>query len=345
MHSKYASCGANKCCATQGRSCPGASHECTHCKRTGHLDSACIQELKKKVDVKLATVSFTAAVAETTEDSLEDPHFGKDDGATMDTIGEHYLKRLPSSVRYTVSPLPAPVPVQIAGEDGAVVQATYSADVPDVMFGEKRADLSFLILPDSPVPFLFSKALAQHLSAVIDYRSDLITILSASGDPTELLWIDLGRYYAMTLQQAPVFEASPAISITLSPADPSAAFMATVSTPAEAPLQEISVSDDDNDDCPSLCSSSDTASDCADGESACPNQANPSSSASKPPLPSAPSGPLASSMMVMASSPEHSLLWVREVHGVVPSDDDSRDFFYEVHAWGTHQKCALEKRA
>uniref|UniRef100_A0A0G4GQK6 Uncharacterized protein n=1 Tax=Chromera velia CCMP2878 TaxID=1169474 RepID=A0A0G4GQK6_9ALVE len=113
--------GANKRCATQGRPCPGASHECTHCKRTGHLDSACIQELKKKVDVKLATVSFTAAAAETTEDSLEDPHFGKDDGATVDAVGENYLKRLPSSVRYTVSPLPAPVPVQTAGEDGAVV--------------------------------------------------------------------------------------------------------------------------------------------------------------------------------------------------------------------------------
>uniref|UniRef100_A0A0G4IA92 Integrase catalytic domain-containing protein n=1 Tax=Chromera velia CCMP2878 TaxID=1169474 RepID=A0A0G4IA92_9ALVE len=229
-------------------------------------------ELKKKVDVKLATVSFTAAVAETTEDSLEDPHFGKDDGATVDAVGENYLKRLPSSVQYTVFPFPAPVLVQTAGEDGAVVQATHSADVPDVMCGEKRADLSFLILLDSPVPFLFFKALAQRLGAVMDYRSDLMTIPSASGDPAELLWIDLGRYYAMTLQQAPVFEASPAISVTLSPAGPPAAFMATVSAPAEAPFQEISVSNNDDDDCPSLCGSSDTASDCTDGESACPNQ-------------------------------------------------------------------------
>uniref|UniRef100_A0A0G4IFQ4 Uncharacterized protein n=1 Tax=Chromera velia CCMP2878 TaxID=1169474 RepID=A0A0G4IFQ4_9ALVE len=272
MHSKCAGCGANKRCATQGRPCPGVSHECTQCKQTGHLDSTCIQELKKKVDVKLATVSFTAAAVETTEDSLEDPHFGKDDGATVDAVGKNYLKRLPSSVRYTVSPLPAPVPVQTAGEDGVVMQATHSADVPDIMFGEKRADLSFLILPDSPVPFLFSKALAQRLGAVMDYRSDLMTIPSAFGDPTELLWIDLGRYYAMTLRQAPVFEASPAISVTLSPAGPPAAFMATVSAPVEAPLQEIYVSDDDDDDCPSLCGSSDTAFDCADGESACPNQ-------------------------------------------------------------------------
>jgi len=30
---------------------------------------------------------------------------------------------------------------------------------------------------------------------------------------------------------------------------------------------------------------------------------------------------------------------------VVPSSDDSRDFFYEVHVWGTHQKYALEKYA
>uniref|UniRef100_A0A0G4GQN4 Reverse transcriptase Ty1/copia-type domain-containing protein n=1 Tax=Chromera velia CCMP2878 TaxID=1169474 RepID=A0A0G4GQN4_9ALVE len=322
------------------------------------------------------------------------------------------------------------------------------------MFGEKRADLSFLILSDSPVPFLFSKALAQRLSAVMDYRSDLMTIPSASGDPTELLWIDLGRYYAITLRQAPVFEASPAISVTLSPAGPPAAFMATVSAPAEPPLQEISVSDDDDDDCPSLCGSSDTASDCADSENACPNQGerdtvslppsffatfietgerfvfllsnlqslvmeahcncahvgvedvlsqlrrvfsfevsvrslrevvrkvlascvpcsrvkgpvgfsiprssfnrraypgarlhmdtDPSSSASEPPLPSAPSGLLAPGTMVVASSPEHSLLWVGEVHGAVPSGDDSRDFLYEVHAWGTHQKCALKKRA
>uniref|UniRef100_A0A0G4HWB8 Integrase catalytic domain-containing protein n=1 Tax=Chromera velia CCMP2878 TaxID=1169474 RepID=A0A0G4HWB8_9ALVE len=230
------------------------------------------QELKKKVDVKLATVSFTVAAAETTEDSLEDPHFGKDDGATVDAVGENYLKRLPSSVRYTVSPLPAPVPVQTAGEDGALVQAMQSADVPDVMFGEKRADLSFLILLDSLVPFFFSKALAQHLGAVIDYRSDLMTIRSAFGDPMELLWIDFGHYYAMTLQQAPVFEASPAISVTLSLAGPPAAFMATVSAPVEPPLQKISVSDDDDDDCPSLCGSFDTASNCTDGENVCPNQ-------------------------------------------------------------------------
>uniref|UniRef100_A0A0G4FSA7 Uncharacterized protein n=1 Tax=Chromera velia CCMP2878 TaxID=1169474 RepID=A0A0G4FSA7_9ALVE len=173
---------------------------------------------KKEVDVKLATVSFTATAAETIEDSLEDPHFGKDDGATVDAVGENYLKRLPSSMQYTVSPFSAPVPVQTAGEDGAVVQTTHSVDVPDVMFGEKCADLSFFMLSDSPVPFFFFKALAQHLGAMMDYRSDLMTIFSAFGDPMELFWINLGRYYAMTLRQAPVFEASPAISITLSPA-------------------------------------------------------------------------------------------------------------------------------
>uniref|UniRef100_A0A0G4HGA1 Uncharacterized protein n=1 Tax=Chromera velia CCMP2878 TaxID=1169474 RepID=A0A0G4HGA1_9ALVE len=227
-------------------------------------------ELKKKVNIKLVTVSFTVAAAETIEDShsLEDPHFGKDDGATVDAVSENYLKRLPSSVRYTVSPLAVPVPVQTAREDGAAVQVTHSTAISDIMFGEKRADLSFLILSDSPVPFLFSKALAQRLGAVIDYRSDLMTILSASSDLMELPWINLGRYYAMTLRQAPVFEASPAISVTLSPVGPLAAFMATVSTPVEPPLQEISVSDDDDDDCSSLCGSFDTASDCADGESA-----------------------------------------------------------------------------
>uniref|UniRef100_A0A0G4H9U0 Reverse transcriptase Ty1/copia-type domain-containing protein n=1 Tax=Chromera velia CCMP2878 TaxID=1169474 RepID=A0A0G4H9U0_9ALVE len=49
--------------------------------------------------------------------------------------------------------------------------------------------------------------------------------------------------------------------------------------------------------------------------------------------------------MVIGRSPEHSLLWVGEILGVLPSDGAAEgDVRYEVHAWGSHQRCALSRR-
>uniref|UniRef100_A0A0G4HX30 Reverse transcriptase Ty1/copia-type domain-containing protein n=1 Tax=Chromera velia CCMP2878 TaxID=1169474 RepID=A0A0G4HX30_9ALVE len=49
--------------------------------------------------------------------------------------------------------------------------------------------------------------------------------------------------------------------------------------------------------------------------------------------------------MVIGRSPEHSLLWVGEILGVLPSDGAAEgDVWYEVHAWGSHQQCALFRR-
>uniref|UniRef100_A0A0G4HPK0 Reverse transcriptase Ty1/copia-type domain-containing protein n=1 Tax=Chromera velia CCMP2878 TaxID=1169474 RepID=A0A0G4HPK0_9ALVE len=49
--------------------------------------------------------------------------------------------------------------------------------------------------------------------------------------------------------------------------------------------------------------------------------------------------------MVIGRSLEHSLLWVGEILGVLPSDGAAEgDVRYEVHVWGSHQRCALSRR-
>uniref|UniRef100_A0A0G4HAD9 Uncharacterized protein n=1 Tax=Chromera velia CCMP2878 TaxID=1169474 RepID=A0A0G4HAD9_9ALVE len=49
--------------------------------------------------------------------------------------------------------------------------------------------------------------------------------------------------------------------------------------------------------------------------------------------------------MVIDHSPEHSLLWVGKILGILPSDGAAEgDIRYEVHAWGSHQRCALSRR-
>uniref|UniRef100_A0A0G4IDL2 Reverse transcriptase Ty1/copia-type domain-containing protein n=1 Tax=Chromera velia CCMP2878 TaxID=1169474 RepID=A0A0G4IDL2_9ALVE len=55
--------------------------------------------------------------------------------------------------------------------------------------------------------------------------------------------------------------------------------------------------------------------------------------------------PLQPGTMVIGRSPEHSLLWVGEILGILPSDGATEgDVRYEVHAWGSHQRYALSCR-
>uniref|UniRef100_A0A0G4IDK7 Integrase catalytic domain-containing protein n=1 Tax=Chromera velia CCMP2878 TaxID=1169474 RepID=A0A0G4IDK7_9ALVE len=55
--------------------------------------------------------------------------------------------------------------------------------------------------------------------------------------------------------------------------------------------------------------------------------------------------PLQPGTMVIGRSPEHSLLWVEEILSVLPSDGATEgDVQYEVHVWGSHQRCALSRR-
>uniref|UniRef100_A0A0G4G5S1 Uncharacterized protein n=1 Tax=Chromera velia CCMP2878 TaxID=1169474 RepID=A0A0G4G5S1_9ALVE len=49
--------------------------------------------------------------------------------------------------------------------------------------------------------------------------------------------------------------------------------------------------------------------------------------------------PITPGTMVIGRSPEHLLLWVGEILGVLPSDRAAEgDVRYEVHAWGSHQR-------
>uniref|UniRef100_A0A0G4F1A4 Uncharacterized protein n=1 Tax=Chromera velia CCMP2878 TaxID=1169474 RepID=A0A0G4F1A4_9ALVE len=55
--------------------------------------------------------------------------------------------------------------------------------------------------------------------------------------------------------------------------------------------------------------------------------------------------PLQPSTMVIGRSPKHSLLWVGEILGVLPSDRAAEgDVRYEVYAWGSHQRYVLSCR-
>uniref|UniRef100_A0A0G4G5Z7 Uncharacterized protein n=1 Tax=Chromera velia CCMP2878 TaxID=1169474 RepID=A0A0G4G5Z7_9ALVE len=141
---------------------------------------------KKVANVHCATVSFASA-AVISPNLVHGPHFGKDDGATVEAVGELYLEKVSASITYTVKVLDTPVPVRIAGcndsseASGAVVYATHSVTLDDVIFGDRLESITFLILPQSSIPFLFSKALAQWLSVKMDYKDNVMVIPSPSG--------------------------------------------------------------------------------------------------------------------------------------------------------------------
>uniref|UniRef100_A0A0G4IEQ5 Integrase catalytic domain-containing protein n=1 Tax=Chromera velia CCMP2878 TaxID=1169474 RepID=A0A0G4IEQ5_9ALVE len=75
-----------------------------------------------------------------------------------------------------------------------------------------------------------------------------------------------------------------------------------------------------------------------------PESAPPATPPLASPFPVTPA-PLQLGTMVIGHSPEHSLLWVGETLGVLLSDGAAQgDVWYEVHAWGSHQRCALSCR-
>uniref|UniRef100_A0A0G4HVU0 Uncharacterized protein n=1 Tax=Chromera velia CCMP2878 TaxID=1169474 RepID=A0A0G4HVU0_9ALVE len=159
---------------------------------------------KKAANVHCATVSFASA-AVISPDLVYGPHFGKDDGATVEAVGELYLEKVSASITYTVKVLDTPVPVRTAGRNdsseasGAIVYATHSVTLDNVIFGDRLESITFLILPQSSIPFLFSKALAQWLSVKMDYQDNVMVIPSPSGPDVTLTWIDLGEYHGLSL--------------------------------------------------------------------------------------------------------------------------------------------------
>uniref|UniRef100_A0A0G4HQP7 Uncharacterized protein n=1 Tax=Chromera velia CCMP2878 TaxID=1169474 RepID=A0A0G4HQP7_9ALVE len=189
-HVKCIVCGASP--YADRSTCPAIAHVCG-CGKQGHLETMCPSKLcasKKTANVHCATVSFASA-AVTSPDLVHGPHFGnlKDDGATVEAIGELYLEKVSTSIIYTVKVLdtPVPGPVRTAGRNdsseasGAVICATYSVTLDDVVFGDRLESITFLILPQSSIPFLFSKALAQRLSVKMDYKDNVMVIPSPSG--------------------------------------------------------------------------------------------------------------------------------------------------------------------
>uniref|UniRef100_A0A0G4ID96 Integrase catalytic domain-containing protein n=1 Tax=Chromera velia CCMP2878 TaxID=1169474 RepID=A0A0G4ID96_9ALVE len=191
---------------------PAIAHVCG-CGKQGHLDAMCpslgpskLRASKKAANVHCATVFFASA-AVISPDLVHGPHFGKDNGATVEAVGELYLEKVSTSITYTVKVLDTPVPVRTAGRNnsseasGAVVYATHSVTLDDVIFGDRLESITFLILPQSSIPFLFSKALAQRLSVKMDYQDNVMVIPSPSGPDVTLTWIDLGEYYGLPLVQ------------------------------------------------------------------------------------------------------------------------------------------------
>uniref|UniRef100_A0A0G4HPP9 Uncharacterized protein n=1 Tax=Chromera velia CCMP2878 TaxID=1169474 RepID=A0A0G4HPP9_9ALVE len=190
-HVKCIACGASPHadCST----CPAIARVCG-CGKQGHLDAMCPSKLhasKKAANVHCATVSFASA-AVISPDLAHGPHFGKDNGATVEAVGELYLEKVSASITYTVKVLDTPVPVRTAGRNdssaasGAVVYATHSVTLDDVIFGDRLESITFLILPQSSIPFLFSKALAQRLSVKMDYQDNVMVIPSPSGPDVTL---------------------------------------------------------------------------------------------------------------------------------------------------------------
>uniref|UniRef100_A0A0G4HAZ3 Uncharacterized protein n=1 Tax=Chromera velia CCMP2878 TaxID=1169474 RepID=A0A0G4HAZ3_9ALVE len=56
---------------------------------------------KKAANIHCATVSFASA-AVTSPDLVHGPHFGKDDGATVEAVGELYLEKVSASITYSL---------------------------------------------------------------------------------------------------------------------------------------------------------------------------------------------------------------------------------------------------
>uniref|UniRef100_A0A0G4IDX3 Uncharacterized protein n=1 Tax=Chromera velia CCMP2878 TaxID=1169474 RepID=A0A0G4IDX3_9ALVE len=205
-HVKYIACGVSP--HADRSTCPAIAHVCG-CGKQGHLDAMCPSKLrasKKATNVHCATVSF-ASTAVTSPDLVHGPHFGKDDGATVEAVSKLYLEKVSASITYTVKALDTPVLVRTAGHNnsseasGAVVYAIYSITLDDVIFGDRLESITFLILPQSSIPFLFSKALAQRLSVKMDYKDNIMVIPSPSGPDVTLTWIDLREYYGLPLVQ------------------------------------------------------------------------------------------------------------------------------------------------
>uniref|UniRef100_A0A0G4HQ57 Uncharacterized protein n=1 Tax=Chromera velia CCMP2878 TaxID=1169474 RepID=A0A0G4HQ57_9ALVE len=187
---------------------PAIAYVCG-CGKQGYLDAMCPSKLrasKKAANVHCATVFF-ASTAVISPDLVHGPHFGKDDGTIVEAVGQLYLEKVSASITYTVKVLDTPVPVRTAGcndsseASGAVVYATHSVTLDNVIFGDRLESITFLILPQSSIPFLFSKALAQRLSVKMDYQDNVMVIPSPSGPDVTLTWIDLEEYYGLPLVQ------------------------------------------------------------------------------------------------------------------------------------------------
>uniref|UniRef100_A0A0G4HSG3 Uncharacterized protein n=1 Tax=Chromera velia CCMP2878 TaxID=1169474 RepID=A0A0G4HSG3_9ALVE len=164
-HVKCIACGASP--HADRSTYPAIAHVCG-CSKQGHLDGMCPSKLrasKKATNVHCTTVSFASA-AVMSPNLVHGPHFGKDDGAIVEAVGELYLEKVSTSITYTVNVLDTLVPVRTAGRNdsseasGAIVYTTHSVTLDNVIFGDRLESITFLILPQSSIPFLFSKGLA-----------------------------------------------------------------------------------------------------------------------------------------------------------------------------------------
>uniref|UniRef100_A0A0G4HVD1 Integrase catalytic domain-containing protein n=1 Tax=Chromera velia CCMP2878 TaxID=1169474 RepID=A0A0G4HVD1_9ALVE len=194
-------------------SCPAASTTYA-CGKTGHFPAMCLKKLKaaqQAANVRCATVSL-ATPAVSSGQMIDDPHFGKDDGAMVDAVGELYLRSeaVQSKIKYSETILDPPIAVKTAHESSAegeaIVYASRMITVENIIFVSRLETVSFLVFPQSSVPFLFSKSLAQRLKASMNYATNLMTLPSSDcTSEIHLPWTDLGRYYGLLLEQLEIY--------------------------------------------------------------------------------------------------------------------------------------------
>uniref|UniRef100_A0A0G4HUQ3 Uncharacterized protein n=1 Tax=Chromera velia CCMP2878 TaxID=1169474 RepID=A0A0G4HUQ3_9ALVE len=206
-HTKCINCGGSP--HDRSSSCPTASTTCVY-GETGHFPAMCLKKLKaaqQAANVRCTTVSL-ATPAMSSGQMIDDPHFGKDDGATVDAVGELYLRSeaVQSKIKYSETILDPPIAVKTAhkssNEGEAIVYASHIITVENIIFVSRLETVSFLVLPQSSMPFLFSKSLAQRFEAFMNYATNLMTLPSSDGtSEIYLAWTDLGRYYGLPLEQ------------------------------------------------------------------------------------------------------------------------------------------------
>uniref|UniRef100_A0A0G4GJ65 Integrase catalytic domain-containing protein n=1 Tax=Chromera velia CCMP2878 TaxID=1169474 RepID=A0A0G4GJ65_9ALVE len=209
-HPKCINCGGSP---HDRSSYPAASTICA-CGKTGHFPTMCLKKLKaaqQAANIRCATMSL-ATPAVSSGQMIDNPHFGKDDGATVDAVGELYLRSeaVQSKIKYSETILDPPIAVKTAHESSdkgeAIVYASRIITIKNIIFVSRLETVSFLVLPQSSVPFLFFKSLAQRLEASMNYATNLMTLPSSDGtSEIHLPWTDLRRYYGLPLEQLEIY--------------------------------------------------------------------------------------------------------------------------------------------